>query len=297
MPGPVFPDIPSKPPGPAELLRRHGLRPRKSLGQHFLRRPEAALRIVEAAALPPHETVVELGAGLGILTWALSLRFRRVIAYELDEKLLSVLRKENFLPSRVEIRRGDILRLDYAALRREVGRPLILFGNLPYYLSSRLLYRLYELHELFEAAVFMFQREVAERLLASPGGKNYGLLSVLTSLLTEARRLMLLSPGEFYPPPEVASAVVKLVFRREFLPEGIFRLLKVAFSRRRKKLLRNLATVWPEEAIREAFRDLGLAENIRAEAVGPEVYLELARRLEVHEPVQKGKKDLPGGSI
>lgn len=289
MPEVVSRDIPSRPPGPKELLRRHGLRARKSLGQHFLARPEVAHRIVELADLSGLKTVVELGAGLGLLTFALAQHFPRVIAYELDERLLEILEKEAFLPPRVELRRGDILRLDYRALREEIGAPLVLFGNLPYYLSSRLLFRLYQEHSSLRACVFMFQREVAERLLAPPGSKSYGLLSVLTALLTQARRLLVLSPGHFYPPPEVSSAVVRLVFREVRCPKNLFRVLKVAFSRRRKKLLRNLATVWPEGPLREIFRELALPEDLRAEALAPEKYLALAARLEAYETVEQGK--------
>ncbi len=289
MPEAVSQSTLPRPPGPKELLRRHGLRARKSLGQHFLARLEIAQRIVELADLPRKETVVELGAGLGLLTFALAQYFPRVIAYELDEKLLEILRQETFLPPSVDLRPGDILRLDYRALREEIGTSLILFGNLPYYLSSRLLFRLYQEYRLFKACVFMFQREVAERLLAPPGSRTYGLLSVLTALLTEARRLFVLSPGHFYPPPEVSSAVVKLVFREVQVPDNLFRVLKVAFSRRRKKLLRNLATVWPESRLREIFRELSLSEDLRAEALAPEKYLNLALRLQAYETIKKGK--------
>ncbi|WP_297057015.1 16S rRNA (adenine(1518)-N(6)/adenine(1519)-N(6))-dimethyltransferase RsmA [Thermosulfurimonas sp.] len=294
MPAVNSPAILSEPPTPAELLRRHGIRARKRWGQHFLARPETALRLVEAAGVPVQGPVVELGAGLGTLTWALARVYPRVIAYELDPRLLEILQQEKFLPPWVELRPGDILRLDYRSLRNELGAPLVVFGNLPYYLSGRLLFRFYQEHRLFSVGVFMFQREVVERLLASPGGRHYGVLSVLTGLLTEARRLMVLKPGAFYPPPEVSSAVVRLVFRPRSLPATLWRVLKVAFSRRRKKLLRNLSTLWPEEILREIFRELGIPEKVRAEELSPEEFLELARRLEGRHPVEEAKEQAPG---
>ncbi|WP_168718941.1 16S rRNA (adenine(1518)-N(6)/adenine(1519)-N(6))-dimethyltransferase RsmA [Thermosulfurimonas marina] len=273
-------------PSPREILSAFGLSARKSLGQHFLRRPETALRLVEAAGVSGERPVVELGAGLGLLTWALARRFPRVIAYELDERLLALLPRVYPWPEGVEFRKGDILRLDYAALFRELSGPLRLFGNLPYYLSSRLLFRLYQEAPLFEVCVFMFQKEVVDRLLAPPGGRTYGILSVLTALLTRAERLLVLPPAEFYPPPEVSSAVVKLEFLGKEVPSGLFRLLKAAFGRRRKKLLRNLETLYPRERIIRAFEELGLSEKVRAEAVAPEIFLELALRLEAGKTIQ-----------
>ena len=288
MPEASFLDIRAKPPGPKELLARHDLRPRKSLGQHFLARYEVAERIVELSGVDKEATVVELGAGLGILTHALAQRVRRVIAYEIDPQLMAILEREAFLPSNVEVRRGDILKLDYPELSREVGQRLVLFGNLPYYLSSRLLFELYERREAIALCVFMFQKEVVDRLLSPPGTKLYGILSVLTALLTEAKRLMNLSPAQFYPPPEVASAVIKLRFRDVDCPFDLFRLIKTAFSRRRKKLIRNLSLLKIEPDLLEGiFRELDIPLDIRAEALPPEKYLLLARRLEFYKTIKE----------
>ncbi|RUM89703.1 MAG: ribosomal RNA small subunit methyltransferase A [Thermodesulfatator sp.] len=273
-------------PAPKEILTSLGLSARKSLGQHFLRHAETALRIVEKAGLPGEGPVVELGAGLGLLTWALAKHFPRVIAYELDERLLKILPRLYPWPEGVEFRQGDILRLDYAALSRELAGPLRIFGNLPYYLSSRLLFRLYQEASLFRVCVFMFQKEVADRLLAPPGSRSYGILSVLTALLTQAEKLLVLPPAEFFPVPEVASAVVKLTFKERRVPPELFRLLKGAFRHRRKKLCRNLQELYPLRAVKRALGELGLPEHIRAEAVAPETFLKLALRLEAGKTVE-----------
>ncbi len=269
------------PPKPRELLGRYGLSPRKALGQHFLKDPRVALKMVDLSGVGKEDLVVELGAGLGILTWALAQRVKKVIAYELDENLIAILQREPFLPPNVEIRPGHILKLNWKSLAEEIQAPLIIFGNLPYYLSGRLIYSLYENHRVLRQTVFMLQKEVVDRLLSPPGTKNYGLLSVLTALLAEAQRPLVLSPSHFYPPPEVSSAVVNLKFKRKLLPPEIFSLLKVAFSQRRKKLLRKLEKAYPLEkkALEKIFQELGLDPNVRAEEVPPDKYLFLAERL------------------
>jgi 16S rRNA (adenine1518-N6/adenine1519-N6)-dimethyltransferase len=144
------------------------------LGQNFLQSPALAAEIIRRAKVTPSATVVELGVGLGTLTCALARAFKRVIGFEIDERLLEILEKEKFLPENVELRKGDILRLDYRALARELGEPLTLFGNLPYYLSSRLVFRLLEERAALSLAVFMFQKEVAEPLPRALGAKLTG---------------------------------------------------------------------------------------------------------------------------
>ncbi len=266
-------------PGPVRLLKQYGLRAKKSLGQNFLVDLNLARKIVSLANLSPEATVVELGVGLGTLTLALAERVHRVIGYELDERLLSILHQESFLPQNVELRRGDILQLDYRALHQELGTRLILFGNLPYYLSSRLLYRLFEERAWVARGVFMFQKEVAERLVAPPGCKSYGPLTVLLALAAEIKWLLTLPPTPFYPRPEVSSAVLDIRFRAEPLPqeEVLKCLLKVAFSTRRKKLSRNLTALGlSKEEAERLLLESGLKPEVRAEEVAPEIFLELA---------------------
>ena len=282
MPEASCPVTKSKFQSPAQLLRRYGLKAKKSLGQNFLVSLEIARKIVALSEIPEGSVVVELAAGLGTLTLALAERAGRVIAYELDERLLEVLQKENFLPEQVILRKGDILSLDYASLAQELGQRLILFGNLPYYLSSRLLYRLLEERKHLSLAVFMFQKEVAERLLAPPGNRNYGPLTVYLSLTAEVKRLLTLSKNHFYPPPEVSSCVLKIIFNDIYFDCETFlkKLLKVSFAKRRKKLITNLKALGVRrEVLEEIFQELGLGLNVRAEQVPPSKFLALAKRL------------------
>ena len=281
MPEAKSQSIPSDFPHPARVLRRYGLRAKKGLGQNFLVNLDLARRIVDLAALPQGAKVVELGVGLGILTKALAERAARVIGYEIDQDLLQILREEG-LPPGVELRQGDILALDYHALAQELGERLILFGNLPYYLSSRLLYKLFEERQAINWAVFMFQKEVADRLLAGPGSKDYGPLSILLKLRARLTRLLVLSPAHFYPRPEVSSAVLKIEFDPSPLPqeEGLKHLLKVAFASRRKKFVRNLVNAgWPKKEVEDALQELGLSKEVRAEEIPPENFLKLTQRL------------------
>ncbi len=267
---------------PASLLKHHGLRAKKRLGQNFLVDLNLARKIVELSQIPPNRPVVELGVGLGVLTLALAEKAPRVIGYEIDDELIRILEEENLLPPNVEIRKGDILKLDYSALAEELGEKLLLFGNLPYYLSSRLLYKLLEERKAWEFAVFMFQKEVAERLLARPGSKDYGQLSVWLALTCKVEKLLTLSPGNFYPPPEIYSTVVKITVLKEELPyeRELTRLLKFAFASRRKKLLKNLKALGlPREELLKIFAELKLSPDVRAEEVEPEKFLALAERL------------------
>ncbi len=268
---------------PPALLKRYGLKAKKGLGQNFLVDLNLARKIVALAGLPQEITVVELGVGLGTLTLALSEYFKRVVGYEIDEELLKVLKEEGFFPPNVEIRKGDILRLDYLRLAQELGGPLALFGNLPYYLSSRLLYKLLEERKAFKWAVFMFQKEVADRLLAEPKSKNYGQLTVYLKLTCRIKKLITLTPGCFYPPPEVHSTVVRIEVLNPTLPheKTLKRLLKAAFSSRRKKLAKNLTTLGLKKAeILEIFEKTGLSGDVRAEEVPPEKFLALAENIE-----------------
>ncbi len=265
---------------PQNLLKKYGLKPRKSLGQNFLCSIPLAERIVELAKTPQDSTIVELGIGLGTLSFALAKKVKKVIGFELDKRLLEILRTESFLPENVELRQGNILHLDYQDLYREIGSPMILFGNLPYYLSSRLIYNLLEQREILNFAVFMFQKEVGLRFTAKPGSKDYGQLSVLLGLMSEVTWLLTLSPANFYPKPKVDSAVLKIKFRKKRLPEEdlLFQVVKASFFNRRKKLARNLTSLGLSfDEARDVLKKIGLSPDIRAEAVPKEGFLTLTR--------------------
>ena len=226
---------------PKILLQRLGLRPKKTLGQNFLVHPHQARRIVAALELGGDETVVEIGAGLGALTVYLAQEARRVVALERDPALARFLREEIFPETpEVEVLCQDVLKFDFLGLSREIGQPLAVVGNLPYQITSPLLFKLMAEQAALSRAVLMMQQEVGARLTARPGTKDYGVLSVLLQYHFSIQRLFSLGPANFYPPPQVDSVVLRLtpaaVSPPARDPALLARVVKAAFGQRRKTL-------------------------------------------------------------
>jgi len=200
---------------------------------------------VAALEVAPEEVVLEIGPGLGALTRLLAESGAQVVGLELDRRLADYLTAAFQGEPRVRILCQDVLTYDFRALAREVGRSLKVVGNLPYQITSPLLFKLADEKEAVTRAVLMMQEEVARRLTAAPGGRDYGILSVLLQYHFHLERLFSLGPGNFYPPPQVESTVVRLT-PREPDPaarnEELFRrLVRLAFGRRRKTLKNSLA--------------------------------------------------------
>ena len=228
------------------ILKTHNLRADKRLGQNFLIDEEIVKKIVEAAELKASDTVLEVGPGIGTLTQGLALTGASVVAVELDKRLLPVLAKTLGSYENVNIINEDILKLDI--LSAVGGKSFKAVANLPYYITTPIIFSLLEQKLPLELLVVMVQREVAERMVAEPGGKEYGALSVAINYYTEPRIAFLVPPDSFVPAPAVDSAVI--VCRRRKLPpvevndeKLFFRVVKAAFSVRRKMLsnaLRNM---------------------------------------------------------
>jgi 16S rRNA (adenine1518-N6/adenine1519-N6)-dimethyltransferase len=226
---------------PKSLLLRLGLKPKKALGQHFLLHPHQARRIVAALTPGSEDTVVEIGAGLGALTVFLVQIAKWVIALEWDPELARFLQEDLFSETPgIQVICQDVLEFDFRQARLEAGRPLAVVGNLPYQITSPLLFRLIEHLPAISRAVLMMQQEVGTRLTASPGTKDYGILSVLGQYYFRISRLFSLSPGNFYPVPLVDSVVLQLLPETPYpaaLDEALLqRLVKAAFGHRRKTL-------------------------------------------------------------
>lgn len=223
---------------PAAWLRERGLSPKKRLGQNFLLDEHACTRIAEAATTPVGGTVLEIGPGLGALTLPLLRRADRVIALERDDDLIPLLEERATGVGSLRVVAGDALDADWLA-HLDGPRPHAIAGNLPYLITGRLLERSIELAPQIDRAVFMVQAEVADRLVAAPGTKEYGALTVFTRAAFEVTKLLTLKGGAFYPRPEVSSSVVVLTPRRPPITEETpsFRaLVKGAFGARRKTL-------------------------------------------------------------
>jgi 16S rRNA (adenine1518-N6/adenine1519-N6)-dimethyltransferase len=253
------------------------------MGQHFLASDTAALRIVEALGDVSRATVFEIGPGRGAITEMLARRAQRLIAVELDRVLSAQLRMQFSLRPNVEIIEGDILKIELdtvfgpkpGMLRPGLNfapEPARVVGNLPYYITSDILLCLFAYRRYFSTIVIMVQKEVADRLAASPGNRDYGLLSATAQLYGQVEKLFTLPPGAFSPPPKVHSSVVRITLapRLEELrvSEAEFiAFLKVCFGQKRKTLWNNLKTQYDEGALREALAKSGVKPAIRAEAL------------------------------
>jgi 16S rRNA (adenine1518-N6/adenine1519-N6)-dimethyltransferase len=275
-----------------ELLARHGLRPKKSWGQNFLCDRRAAQRIVEAAALEPDDVVVEIGAGLGALTRDLAAAAGKVIAVERDPDLVRVLREALADVPTLEIAAADALEFDFAAAARSANRSLVLVGNLPYQITSPLLFRVLDAAAggtAIKRAVFMVQREVAERLNAGPGGKTYGRLSVMLQQLAEVRLLFHVAPGAFFPRPAVSSTVFCLAPRsapRAALadPKIFQEVVRSAFGGRRKMLRRALEPAFGSQRLVSALDVAGVDGTRRGEQLSIEELAAIANALSASDP-------------
>jgi 16S rRNA (adenine1518-N6/adenine1519-N6)-dimethyltransferase len=214
------------------------------LGQNFLNDPEAIRRIPASLGDLTNRTVVEIGPGRGAITEELAARAAHVLAVELDPLLAARLRAE-FPPERVTVVEQDILSFDFAAASVTAGERLLVAGNLPYGITSPILLKLAASHTVLDRAVLMVQREVADRVVAQPGSRDYGLLSVTVQMYGPAQRLFTLPPESFSPPPEVHSTVFRWRFAPRFaelgVDEALFpRFVRTAFAQKRKTLANNL---------------------------------------------------------
>ena len=260
-------------------MRVEGLpRPRRRFGQNFLVDARAVRRIVEGLAPRTDETVVEIGPGRGALTEALLARVPRVTAIELDRDLAALL-VARFGPERLHLLERDVLDVELAGL----GPPLAIVGNLPYNVSKPVAMKIVGERAAIDRAVLMFQREVADRLLAVPGTPAYGPLTVLAGLAFRIERLFDLPPGAFHPRPAVVSTVTRWTRHdAERLPAAIEpslrAVLRAGFARRRQTLLRNLRSSLPggETEALALLRGAAVDGALRAEALPPEAFLAIA---------------------
>jgi 16S rRNA (adenine1518-N6/adenine1519-N6)-dimethyltransferase len=256
------------------------------LGQNFLVDASAARRIVEALGSIDHATVVEIGPGRGALTRALAERAGGLIAVEFDLLLADKLRAQFAGRSNVEIVSGNFLESSLSELleRRQQSRAKVV-GNIPYYITSDILLRLFEQHESIETVVIMLQKEVADRIVAVPGTRDYGVLTVTAQLFADVERLFTLPPGAFSPPPQVYSSVLRLRIAPKSMtlgvnPEQFLTFCKLAFAQKRKTLLNNLRSRYGQSDIRQAVHSLAVPQEVRAEALSIEQLAVIYRGLQ-----------------
>jgi 16S rRNA (adenine1518-N6/adenine1519-N6)-dimethyltransferase len=277
------------------------------LGQNFLTDGNAAEKIVAALGDVSQSLVVEIGPGRGALTDILAEKAGRVIVIELDRMLATQMRMKYGRDSKVEVLEGDVLAIDFrTVLHRTIGplgdlRPekperARLLGNLPYYITSDILLHLFEFHDQFDLLVIMVQREVADRIAAKPGSRDYGLLSATAQLYTRVENLFTLPPGAFAPPPKVHSSVLRMQVAPRFeelgvQPREFIEFLKLAFGMKRKTLVNNLKKRYGEEQIKTALKDAGVRVDVRAEALPLEKSAAVFRELtSTAETRRRGEK-------
>ena len=270
---------------PRVITRTASAKRKPKLGQHFLADEDAALQIVDALGDVSHRTVFEIGPGHGVLTSLIAKRARRLIAVELDRVLAAQLRMHFSQANNVEIIEGDVLAIDFDTVfgprpgtTRTDGQPaerVTVAGNIPYYITSEILLRLFANRNYVESMVIMVQEEVADRLAARPGGSEYGLLSATAQLYSSVEKLFTLPPSAFDPPPRVHSAVVRLMIEPRLeelrVPEGKFiDFLKLSFAQKRKTLWNNLKPHFKPKELELALNAAGVKPNVRAEALSLE---------------------------
>lgn len=269
-----------------DLLNRHDLHPSKGFGQNFLIDENVLNKIVVAAELCSSDEVIEIGPGLGTLTQALATHAGKVIAVEKDARLLPVLQETVGAMPNVRIINADALQVEYQSLLSAGSSPKVV-ANLPYYITTPLIMGFLESGIGFSNLVFLVQREVAERMVAKPGGKEYGALSVAVQFRTDPSIAAHVSSNAFYPPPKVSSSVVRLV-PRDISRHGLrateaffFRLVRLAFGQRRKILINALSSAVADgkEHVRGALDEMGLPENIRGESLSVQQFVSLANLL------------------
>src|ERR1041385_562036 len=265
------------------------------LGQNFLADVGAAEKIVDALGDVSGSVVVEIGPGKGALTQALASRAKRLSAVELDRMMSAELRFKYRLQPQVEIIEADVLKLDFrTVLNRTIGplndlRPLKpsparVVGNLPYYITSDILLRLFEFHDQFDVIVIMVQREVADRIAAAPGSRDYGLLSATAQLYAKVEKLFTLPPEAFAPPPKVHSTVLRLTINPQqeklgVAGDGFIDFLRLSFGQKRKTLWNNLKEKYDAAGLKSALAEAHVKPNVRAETLSLEQIAAVFRAL------------------
>jgi len=268
------------------LLQRYGFSTRKSLGQHFLISRHVLEQILTACALEDGAPVLEIGPGIGTLTRALAESGAEVTAVELDRHAVEVLQETVGMFPSIQVIQGDILHIDLPALLGDAQWTVV--GNLPYYITTPVISRLLEVASRLRRMVLMVQREVADRLIAPPGGKIYGSLSVYAQVYANVERIARVPKGAFLPPPTVESAVVRLTPHPEPrvpapLQPCFFSVVRAAFGQRRKMLENALIGAdvlgGDRHAIAEALRAAGIDSTRRGETLSIEEFLRVTEQV------------------
>ncbi|MBN1472453.1 MAG: ribosomal RNA small subunit methyltransferase A [Syntrophaceae bacterium] len=272
-----------------EILAHYAIKPRKKLGQSFLVDPDSIKRIAEIADVQRQDTVVEIGAGIGVLTEFLAQNAARIIAVELDEKLVELLKDRLSKYRNIEIHHGDILRFNFRLVNEVENQKIKVVGNIPYNISGPLLFYLLSFRKFISSFVLMMQKEVVDRLTAFPGNKNYGVPSVIMQMFATVERVLNIPASCFYPCPQVESSVIKGIFNEQskivLNDEDFFmELVRDSFAQRRKMIINNLKKSklmrgFEESLLKEVFLSAGIEGQRRGETLSVEEFGNLSNLL------------------
>lgn len=270
----------------AALLRAFSVSPKKHRGQNFLKDAKTAEMLVSKAGIGPEDVILEIGAGMGAMTFPLAAAAMHVYAVEADREVADVLetRLSSDMASRITLIRGDILKTDLAPIREKAGKPLTVFGNLPYYLSSQVLIKLVMERGHVGKAFLLFQKELADRIRARAGGRDYGRISVAAGYASVVRPVVTLSPEHFLPKPKIYSTLLSFDFRTAPTTPArnealFFAVVAAAFGQRRKMLKNALEPLFQSLALEDAggvFSRAGIDPALRAEKLAPADFVRLA---------------------
>jgi len=278
---------------PKEIIHQYNIKPRKKLGQSFLLDKNIIQKIAAVANISDDDVVLEIGSGIGVLTEEIAAKARRLIAVELDEKLSELLKDKLARYDNVEIHNTDILKFDFGSLADRYKTKIKVVGNVPYNISSPLIFHLLSYRHVISDFTLMLQKEVVERLVAEPDNKSYGVPSVILQMFAEVEKVLDVPATCFYPRPKVESAVIKGAFREKSLvaladEEFFIKLVRASFAQRRKTLLNNLKRAAlmvnvPEEKIREALAEARIDGRRRGETLTVSEFGCLANSLKVNK--------------
>lgn len=281
-------------------LKTHKLAPKKRFGQNFLVNRNTAEAIVHAANLSEHDTVVEVGVGLGALTLPLADKVKQVVGLEVDSGIVRFHEQEGDLPENVTLLHLDILKADFTKLAELAGNPLKILANLPYSISNPFIFKLIENLDFMADCTVMLQKEVAERLMAQPRTKEYGIPTVLLQSCSTITRLLTLKPAEFHPRPKVDSVVIRIDFAKgphgqlqlpDFNRKTFTTIVRTTFNQRRKTILNTLSKsvlgagfdkAECKSKLAEIIANAGLTPDLRPETITVMQFVKLAQSFEQH---------------
>ncbi len=274
---------------PRILLAAHNIRPKKQMGQNFIVDPAFTEKIVKRAEILPEDIILEIGAGLGALTIPLARRARKVFAVEKDRQIIPILNMEILVSglTNISLIEKDILSVDVKALVEDMGGKIVVMGNLPYNISSQILVQLVRSREGISRAVLMFQKELAQRITAETGCKDYGRLTVMLRYCSDIKKLINAKASLFFPKPKVDSQILELKFKKEIDHKAsdelfLFKVIKAGFGNRRKTLKNALAAsdlnIDPNTATM-VLEKSGIDPIRRAETLTVEEFVKLSNNL------------------